>query len=101
MNRKKSSIEIRLDGPHEGLSLSFDPEAQALYIRVREGKVARTVEVEDGVTVDLSPSGLPIGIELLKPARPDVLDRIARDFGIPGVAEVSTLGEVAGMFAPA
>ena len=98
MNRKNSTIEIRVDGPHAGITLSFDPVAQALYIRVCEGKVARTVEIEEGVMADLSQSGLLLGIEFLKPAQVEVLDRISREYEIPAIASLSAVGEVAGMF---
>lgn len=47
------------------MKLEFDPEADALYIRLRKGKVAYSKEVRRGVIVDYNRLGRPIGIELL------------------------------------
>ncbi len=101
MGRKKTVIEIRVQGPRQPLALTFDTAAQALYIRVRKGKIAKTIEIEDGVMADVSARGLLIGIELLKPAPVDVLDRIAEEYDAPAIADLLTVGKVAEMFATA
>jgi hypothetical protein len=50
----------------------------AVYLRVREGEVARTKEVEDGVAyADYDASGELLGVELLGPCDVVVLDSIA------------------------
>jgi hypothetical protein len=46
---------------------------RAAYLRIREGKVARTKEIEDGVAyADYDKSGQLLGIELLGPCRVEV-----------------------------
>lgn len=59
----------------------YDREADALYIRLREGDVARSVEVDDVRVVDLDTTGAPIGVEILYPAENLAIASIARDFG--------------------
>jgi hypothetical protein len=51
----------------------------AAYLRVRQGDVARTEEVEPGVAyADYDGNGLLLGIELLGPCQTAVLDRVAQ-----------------------
>jgi uncharacterized protein YuzE len=61
-----------------------DPDINAVYVQLREGKVHRTEEVEDAVYVDIDADGNPIGIELLhaEDALPFVQKHRER-FGIP------------------
>jgi uncharacterized protein YuzE len=42
----------------------FDSEADALYIRIKEGRVERTIELEDGVYADLTPK-TALGLEFI------------------------------------
>ena len=50
----------------------------AVYLRVREGSVAKTKEVKEGVAfADYDADGLLLGIELLGPCEVEVLDEIA------------------------
>jgi hypothetical protein len=54
-----------------------DPTAS--YLRVREGEIAVTKEVSDGVVfADYGEDGLLLGIELLGPCKADVLEQLAR-----------------------
>jgi len=46
-------------------SLQFDEEAAALYLKVREGKVASTEPLAENVIVDLDNKGKLLGLELL------------------------------------
>ena len=46
-------------------SLEFDAEAAALYLKVREGKVASTGPLAENVIVDLDDKGKLLGLELL------------------------------------
>lgn len=46
-----------------------DTEANALEIAVREGIVARTIEIDPGTLVDVDESGSVIAIEVLNPRR--------------------------------
>ncbi len=51
----------------------------AVYLRVREGEVAETKEIEEGAAyVDYDSAGLLLGIELLGPCQVEVLDRIGQ-----------------------
>ena len=47
------------------ISIRYDREADAAYIRLGEGKRARTEEESDVCIVDYDVSGQPLGIELL------------------------------------
>lgn len=43
----------------------YDPEADALYLRLKKRRVSKTVEIADHVFVDLDSEGTPLGIEIL------------------------------------
>ena len=61
----------------------YDRETDVLYVRFHEGGlVARTEEIDSGTLVDVDESGLPVGIEILRPARPIRVDEIAHRFSI-------------------
>ncbi|MBI4287875.1 MAG: DUF2283 domain-containing protein [Chloroflexi bacterium] len=47
------------------MKLTVDPEADALYLKLKEGKVAKTEELADGIIVDLDEAGAVLGIEVL------------------------------------
>ena len=47
------------------MKIEYDPEADALYIQVREVEVADNVDIEDGVTVDLDADSHIVGLEIL------------------------------------
>jgi uncharacterized protein YuzE len=47
------------------VKFEFDSDADALYIRVNEGKVDRTIELEEGVYADLDAAGRPLGLEFI------------------------------------
>ncbi len=65
------------------LEASFDEKTGhvvAVYLRVREGSVANTKEVDQGVAyADYDSEGLLLGIELLGPCQVSVLDSIAEN----------------------
>lgn len=66
--------------PKFGLEVSFNGatgEPVAAYLRVREGKVAITAEVSEGVAfADYAADGRLLGIELLAPCALAVMDRL-------------------------
>lgn len=66
--------------PHFRLEISFNEttgEAVAAYLQVRNGDVAETREVEEGVAfADYDPTGILLGVELLAPCPLAVLDRL-------------------------
>jgi uncharacterized protein YuzE len=51
-------------------SIDYDADADALYIRLADGTVARTHEIDTLTMVDEDAAGKPLGIEVIHPARP-------------------------------
>ncbi len=46
-------------------TLTYDREANALYIRFSNHEIAETIELSESVYVDMDTSGEPIGFEIL------------------------------------
>jgi uncharacterized protein YuzE len=47
------------------MRMTYDPEADALYIELRQAMPTDSRDIEEGVTADLDPDGHVIGIEIL------------------------------------
>ena len=47
------------------MKITYDPQADALYIKFQEGESARTKKVAEGILIDLDEKGLLYGIEIL------------------------------------
>lgn len=47
------------------MKIEYDSEIDALYIRMQEKYVDRTVEIEEGLNLDLDKKGKLIGLEVL------------------------------------
>ncbi len=47
------------------MKITYDPEADAMYIKLREGKVHKTHEVDKNTILDYDEEGNVIGIEIL------------------------------------
>ncbi len=47
------------------MKIEYDRDIDALYIRLQERYVARTVEMEEGVNLDFDETGKLIGLEVL------------------------------------
>lgn len=47
-------------------SLEFDDEVNALYVRLRKGKISSTEPLGDNVAVDLDKDGNVLGLELFR-----------------------------------
>ena len=47
------------------MTVTFDREADALYIRFREGKAQRSNDISDGIVMDFDAEGEILGIEIL------------------------------------
>ena len=47
------------------MKVSYDKTADAMYIRLRDGKLKGTVRVNDRLMVDVDQKGNTIGVELL------------------------------------
>ncbi len=57
------------------MKITFDREADALYIELGTGKFASNKKIDDDTIIDLNKEGKIIGIELLS-----VSKRISKDF---------------------
>ncbi len=69
------------------MKISYDPKADALYIKFQDGTAARTRKVEEGLLVDLDEHGRLYGIEIIgmKGRIPiPELGRIILDFPLTG-----------------
>lgn len=62
---------------------TFDFDANALYVRLSDHPVARTVEIDKGTLVDLDDTGAVVGIEVIQPQRTWPLNEILGRFQIP------------------
>ena len=47
------------------MKITYDPTVDALYIRLRPGKIEDSDEVANGVVVDYDAEGKPLGIEIM------------------------------------
>jgi len=47
------------------MRIEYDSEIDALYIRMQEKSVDRTLEIEEGLNLDLDKKGKLIGLEVL------------------------------------
>lgn len=51
------------------MKVQYDPKADAMYIRLREGVVDESEEVRPGVVFDYDAAGRVLGIEMLDVSR--------------------------------
>ncbi len=47
------------------MKVSYDKEADAVYIEISEGKADGVIEVKEGINIDVTSDGNILGIELL------------------------------------
>jgi len=47
------------------VKIEYDPEADALYIQIRQAQPNDNIDTEEGVTVDLDEKGHIVGLEIL------------------------------------
>jgi uncharacterized protein YuzE len=47
------------------MQIDYDPQADAIYIRLRAGEVDDTLEAGKYVYVDVDENGVPLGLEIL------------------------------------
>ncbi len=70
------------------MKIEYDSQADALYIQLRKGKIARTVETSHYIYADVDEEGQPLGLEILfvkRHLRPEDLTSIT--FNILGAAQ--------------
>lgn len=78
------------------VSASTDLEADALYLQIRKGKVARTEELDDWTLVDVDDCGEPLGIEVIGLNRVWPLQRFVERYNVS-----AELADLLGQFLPA
>ena len=47
------------------MKIEYDPEADALYIQIRQARSSDNIDIEEGVTVDVDDQGHIVGVEIL------------------------------------
>ena len=47
------------------MKIEYDPEADALYIQIREAHADDNIDIEEGVTVDVDEHRHIVGVEIL------------------------------------
>ena len=65
------------------VQLEYDLDVGALYVRLSDAEVARTVEEGDNAAVDLDPAGRVVGIEVISLAHAWPIDTILARYDIP------------------
>jgi uncharacterized protein YuzE len=58
------------------MKITYDPEADALYIALRDVQPADSVDVEEGVTANLDGEGHIIGLEVLDASKRMTLEEL-------------------------
>lgn len=61
------------------MKISYDPDADAMYIRFKRGKAHKTKEVNDYTLLDYDKAGNVIGVEILfvKENMPSLLGKVS------------------------
>jgi uncharacterized protein YuzE len=71
--------------------IEYDPQADALYVQLREGDIAETVETNKYIYTDVDQEGRPLGIEILFVTRHLALEELdSVTFNILGEARQVT-----------
>lgn len=60
------------------MRIEYDPEADALYIQVRDTYASDNIDIEEGVTVDLDKKGHIVGIEILDASKRLSVEELTR-----------------------
>lgn len=48
------------------MQISYDDQADAMYIKLRDGKFIKNKEVVEGIILDIGKDGVLLGIEILE-----------------------------------
>lgn len=81
--------------------IGYDPLVKAVYIKINEGRVAKTVEFAPETFVDLDQKGNLLGIEMLNPGRltikkkkhSSLLKKIANKWNAPEVTQLHKVAQ--------
>ncbi len=72
--------------------IEIDGEARALYVRLQDGEIAKTIEYPDQeIFLDLDGQGQLLGIEILDPSGIDlatILKNIAKEYRIDDLSSL-------------
>ena len=79
------------------INFELDPEVNALYVRFEKGEVARTLEVEETLFIDVDEHGAPLGMEFVN--ADDFLPFLRRHAGHISILERMN-ESLEGMFPP-
>jgi uncharacterized protein YuzE len=60
------------------MKVNYDPEADILYIVIREGPIKDTVEAEDEILIEIAEDESIVGIEIWKASK-NILEPIAKE----------------------
>lgn len=71
----------------DGMFLEYDLTVGALYIRLADGKVARTRELDDNTMVDVDEAGNVLGVEVVSADCPWALTEVLAMEGISAAAK--------------
>jgi len=47
------------------MKIKFDKEANVVYVRFKDGKIAESDEIKEGLIIDYDENGNPLAIEIL------------------------------------
>lgn len=71
------------------ITAEYDREADALYVRLREGERLRAVEIDDTTYIDVDADGRALGIEVLYPSMglnlTEAVARFSLQHQLPGI----------------
>jgi uncharacterized protein YuzE len=67
------------------MNIDYDKVADAVYLKVGEGKVANTITVNDRFLVDVDASGKTLGFEILEASSQDGLIKTLEHSVLTGV----------------
>lgn len=51
------------------MKMTYDKEADAVYIKFQDGKFVKNKEVSEGIILDIGPRGIILGLEILDARR--------------------------------
>ncbi len=60
------------------VSVEFDPEANAMYIKIKDGKIKLSEPISDNIIIDFDENDDIIGIEILLPAKKDLAEKLSK-----------------------
>ncbi len=68
--------------------IEYDSDAQVVYLKIRKGRVARTIEYKEEIFLDFDRHSRLLGIELLNLEDGKYLSEIAHKFSAPSLKKV-------------